>query len=136
METARLNKRVLLYIINFLFYIGVGFAVASPFINVLHVHIAIYILISFGMGIILSFVLDFILLIITKGYTIGSAIFGIKYVSSDGKKITKKQAFIRSAYESIFIFVILDLIYFLKYRTERGVIDRLSDSFAIDTRLE
>ena len=136
METARLNKRVLLYIINFLFYIGVGFAVASPFINVLHVHIAIYILISFGMGIILSFVLDFILLIITKGYTIGSAIFGIKYVSGDGKKITKKQAFIRSAYESIFIFVILDLIYFLKYRTERGVIDRLSDSFAIDTRLE
>ena len=136
METARLNKRVLLYIINFLFYIGVGFAVASPFINALHVHIAIYILISFGMGIILSFVLDFILLIITKGYTIGSAIFGIKYVSSDGKKITKKHAFIRSAYESIFIFVILDLIYFLKYRTERGVIDRLSDSFAIDTRLE
>lgn len=135
METARLNKRILLYIINFLFYIGVGFAVASPFLNVLKVLVAIYILISFGMGIILSFIFDFILLIITKGFTIGSAIFGIKYVASDGNKISKRQAFIRSAYESIFIFVILDLIYFLKYRTERGVIDRLSDSFAIDIRI-
>ena len=135
METARLNKRILLYIINFLFYIGVGFAVASPFLNVLKVPVAIYILISFGMGIVLSFIFDFILLIITKGFTIGSAIFGIKYVASDGKKISKRQAFIRSAYESIFIFVILDLIYFLKYRTERGVIDRLSDSFAIDIRI-
>ena len=136
METARLNKRIWLYVINFLFYVGIGFAVASPFLSVLHLMVVFYILISLGFGILLSFLMDFLLLIITKGYTIGSAIFGIKYVASDGKKITKRQAFIRSAYESIFIFVILDLIYFLKYQTERGVIDRLSDSFAIDTRLE
>ena len=135
METAKLSKRVLLYIVNLIFYVGVGFAVASPAIAVAHLHVALYVLIAFGCGIILSFVTDKARLVWTKGYTLGSAIFGIKYVSSDGNSISKKQAFIRSAYESIFIFVFLDFLYFLKHRTERGNIDRLSGSFAIDTRI-
>lgn len=83
---------------------------------------------------ILSFVLDYVLLVATKGFTIGSAIFGVKYVGYDGKIITGKQAFIRSGSETILIFVLFDLIYFIKSRTERGVIDRLSDTFAIDLR--
>ena len=85
--------------------------------------------------IIFSFVNDLLILMLTRGYTVGSAIMGGRYVASDGKKLSFKQALVRSGSESIAIFVIFDLIYFLKNRTERGVIDRLSDSFAIDTRI-
>ena len=71
---------------------------------------------------------------VTKGYTLGSAIIGVKYVSSDGKNIKFSQIIIRSGSESILIFAFIDLIYLVRNRTERGAIDRLSDSFAIDIR--
>ena len=135
METAVLAKRIWAYIINLVLYLGIGFAAGVPFLILLNVQIIFYILISFGAAIILSFFFDLFLLAVTKGYTIGAAILGIRYVSSDGKRINRRQAMVRSASESMLIFVIIDLLYFIKNNTERGVIDRLSNSFAIDTRL-
>ena len=135
METARLNKRFWSYIINLVFYLGIGFAAASPLLILTTAHIIFYFLTSFGSAIILSFFFDLFLLVVTKGYNIGSAIMGVKYVTNNGERINRRQSMIRSASESTLVLVFLDLIYFLRYRTERGVIDRLSDSFAIDTRL-
>lgn len=135
METARLGKRIWTYLINLMFYIGLGFAVASPILVVAHLHVLIYLAVAAGASILLSFFVCLFLLVVTRGYNLGSAICGVKYVASNGEPISRKQALIRSIYESIVIYIILDWIYFLKYRTERGVIDRLSDSFAIDTRI-
>ena len=134
METAVLSKRFWVYFINLVIYVLVGFLSSLPFLLVLHFHPLLYVLIAVLISMILSFVLDYVLLVATKGFTIGSAIFGVKYVGYDGKIITGKQAFIRSGSETILIFVLFDLIYFIKSRTERGVIDRLSDTFAIDLR--
>ena len=135
METARLAKRVWAYFINLILYLGIGFGGSVPFLTTLRLHIALYILISLGITIIASFAFDALLMKTTHGYSIGAAIMGIKYVASDGKMISNKQIVVRSASESLLIFVFFDWIYFLKNRTERGVIDRLSDSFAIDTRI-
>ena len=135
METARLTKRVWAYVINLVMNLATGFACGIPFLTLLKWHYAFYILISLGIAIVFSFINDTLIMKLTKGYTVGSVIFGIKYVASDGQRLNGKQIIIRSASESILIFVLFDLIYFLKNRTERGVIDRLSDSFAIDTRI-
>lgn len=134
METAVLSKRIWLYIINLIFHLGIGFASASPFIVYLHVHPVLYLLIAAGIAIVFSFFFDIFLLSVTKGYTLGSAILGVKYVASDGKRITMSQIIIRSGSESILIFALIDFFYLVKNRTERGAIDRLSDSFAIDIR--
>ena len=134
METAVLSKRIGIYLFNLILYLVIGFGVSLPLLMVLHIHVALYILISLSITIILSFLFDFFLMLVSKGYTIGSAVFGVKYVSMDNKKIMGRQAFIRSSSESIFIFAVFDLLYFLRYRTERGVIDRLSGTFAIDNR--
>ena len=134
METAVLSKRIGLYLINLILYLGVGFASGVIFLKLLNVGVLFYVLISVGITIVASFFFDMLLLGATRGYTIGSAIFGVQYVAPDGKHLTSKQIIIRSASESILIFAIFDLFYFLKNRTERGVIDRLSDSFAIDNR--
>lgn len=134
METAALQKRVLIYLFDFLLSLGIGLAIAVPFLTVLHLHIAFYYLIGFGFCIIINFFFKFIILVSSKGYTISSVIFGVKYVSGNGGLINRKQCFMRAYTESIFIFALFDLFYFLANRTERGVIDRLSDSFAIDTR--
>ena len=135
METARLAKRVWAYIINLFFYLTTGFACSIPFLTLLSCPVYAYILISLGIAFVFSFINDLLIMVLTRGYTVGSAIMGVRYVASDGKKLSFKQALVRSGCESTLIFVFFDLIYFLKNRTERGVIDRLSDSFAIDTRI-
>ena len=135
METARLAKRVWAYIINLVFYLATGFACGIPFLTLLSWPVYVYILISLGIAFVFSLINDLLIMLLTRGYTVGSAIMGVRYVASDGKKLSFKQTLVRSGSESIFIFAFLDLIYFLKNRTERGVIDRLSDSFAIDTRI-
>ena len=134
MEIAVLSKRIGVYIFNLILYLIIGFGSSLPFLMVLRLHVAFSILISIGITIIISFLFDFFLMLVTKGYTIGSAIFGVKYVSMDNKRIAARQALIRSLSESIFIFVVFDFFYFIKNRTERGVIDRLSGTFAIDNR--
>ena len=135
METAVLAKRIWIYIINMIIYLGVGFASALPFLLALKLHPAFYVLIGIGFATLISFIFTFMALMISRGYTFASAIFSVKFVSSDGRGINNKQILIRSSLESIVIFVLFDLIYFAKNQTERGVIDRLSDSFAIDNNL-
>ena len=135
METARLAKRIWAYIINLVLYLGIGFGASVPFVTLLHLPIVAYIFISLGVAIVSSFLLDILLMSVTHGFNIGCAILGVKYVASDGKRLSGKQVVIRSASESIVIFIVFDLVFFIKNKTERGVIDRLSDSFAIDIRI-
>ena len=135
METARLSKRVWAYIINLFFYLATGFGAAVPFLTLLNLPVFAYILIALAIAFVFSFINDLAIMLLTRGYTVGSAIMGVRHVASDGKKLSFKQAIVISGSESTLILVFFDLIYFLKNRTERGVIDRLSDSFAIDTRI-
>lgn len=134
MEVAVLGKRIWLYIINLIIYMAIGFSSSLPFLLVLHLHWALYILISLGITIVIAILLNFLSLIITRGYTIGSAIIGVKYVGARNERIKAGQAFVRAFAEAILILAFYDLIYFWKNRTERGVIDRLTSTFAIDIR--
>lgn len=135
METARLAKRIWAYIINLILYLGVGFGVSVPFVTLLHLPIIAYVFISIGIAILVSFLFDILIIFTSHGFNIGSAILGVKYVASDGKKLSGKQIVVRSFSESLVILVIFDLFFFIKNRTERGVIDRLTDSFAVDIRI-
>ena len=135
METAVLSKRVWAYLIDMIFYYASSFASALPLLLIVHLHYSLYIIISVGIAMVLSFFLTLFLLNVTHGYTLGNALFGIRFVSSSGQRITFKTALIRAALEAIVIYALFDLFYFMKNRTERGVIDRLSDSFGIDTRI-
>ena len=113
---------------------GIGFSSALPFILVLHIHPLLYVMIGMGFATVVAFGLSLLFLSATHGYTLASGLLGVKFVSTNGQNIKFSQMLIRSASESILILVIFDIIYFVHNRTERGVIDRLSDSFAIDNR--
>lgn len=134
METISLAKRIIVYLFNALIYSAIGFASALPFLLILHWEIWIYILIGLSFSVITSIVLISLLLWATKGYTLISFLFGVKVVGVEEKNIQYKQAIIRAFNESIVIFAILDLIYLISRRSERGVIDRLSNTFMVDTR--
>lgn len=134
METVSLAKRIIVYLFNALIYSAIGFASALPFLLILRWEIWIYILIGLSFSVITSIVLISLLLWATKGYTLISFLFGVKVVGVEEKNIQYKQAIIRAFNESIVIFAILDLIYLVSRRSERGVIDRLSNTFMVDTR--
>lgn len=135
MEPARLFKRILGYLINFILYVGMGFAFMAIITQFFELHILLFLLYAALFAIASALVLNFLIILITRGYTVGNVIFGVKYVSDNGQRINFKQVLIRAFAESTLIFVLLDLFYIIKNRTERGVIDRLSSSFAIDTRI-
>lgn len=135
METAILQKRVWIFIINLIIYNVVGFGAALPFLLIIHLHPAFYVMIGLGFSTVFAFLFAFFILLVSRGYTLASAFLGVKFVSSDGNRITKRQMLARAAMESVLIFAFFDFIYFVKNHTERGVIDRVSDSFAIDNRI-
>ena len=67
METARLAKRIGAYLINLFLYLGIGFGGAVPFLTLLNFHVALYTLIALGIAIVLSFILDILIMIASKG---------------------------------------------------------------------
>ena len=135
MEPASLVKRALGYLINVVIFVGFGFLFVGLMSIVFDIHIALVILFALLFALAVGIIFNIAIMFLSKGYTIGNAIFGIKYVSSDGQKINFKQTLIRSLAEATIIFILLDMFYLFKNRTERSVIDHLSDSFAIDVRL-
>ena len=134
METASLAKRIIIYLLSGLLYAAIGYASALPFLLINKLNIWIYIAIGLGFSVATSIVLTWLILWASKGYTIISFLFGVKVVGVQEKRITGKQAIIRAFHESIAIIALLDLIYLISHRTERGVIDRLSDTFMLDMR--
>ena len=70
------------------------------------------------------------------GYTIISFFFGVKYIGVEERELHKQQVIIRVINEAILFLLLLDLIYLKSNHTERGVIDRISNSFTIDLRRE
>lgn len=134
METASLAKRIIIYLLGGLLYTAIGYASALPILLINKLNIWIYIAIGLGFSVVTSIVLTWLILWASKGYTIISFLFGVKVVGVQEKRITGKQAIIRAFHESIAIIALLDLIYLISHRTERGVIDRLSDTFMLDMR--
>lgn len=134
MEIVKVWKRTIIYLLNCMMYTLIGYASALPFLLLLHVNIWIYIVIGLGFSVIISIAISFLILWGSKGYNVVCYMFMVKIVGEQEKNITPKQALIRAFCESVFIFAILDFIYLLSHRTERGVIDRLSNTFMIDLR--
>lgn len=115
-------------------YSGLAFLSSWPFVFEYKLHAFFLVLIIAGFIFAYSFILNFLLLKMLRGYTIISAILGVKVVGVEEKNISVNQAFIRSLNQALWIIVIYDLIYLVKNKTQRGVIDRLTDTFVVDMR--
>ena len=136
METISFTKRLFLYLINIILYSGMGFSSSLPFLLVLHIPIGWYIVISLGVTVTLGVILRYLLIRIMRGSTITSFFFGVRYIGVEEKELKGRQIIIRVINEAIPFLLLLDLVYLKINHTERGVIDRISDSFTIDLRRE
>lgn len=134
MKTISLKKRLLIYFIDMIIYGGLTFLSIYPFIFLLKWHVLLIILLILVFLCLYTFLFTFMQLTLFKGYTLVTAILGIKVVGVEEKNITVTQSLIRALNYGLWILLIYDLIYLIKNRTERGIIDRLSDTFLVETR--
>lgn len=69
---------------------------------------------------------------ISKGFTIGGAIFKVRITQTKNKRLSANQLLIRCAYYGIFFFVILDLYYLKKHETNLSPLDRLTNTLVVE----
>lgn len=132
MRIARYEKRLIAYFIDF--GIALAGALAIFFLIPLPLTIVEKILLSQIAAALLYFLLTFVMLLITNGYTIGSTITRIRVVRLDDERIDVKDALVRASSLAIFPWALINAINMLLIHTERTLFDRLSDTLVIDKK--
>ena len=132
MRIARYEKRLIAYFIDF--GIALAGALAIFFLIPLPLTIVEKILLSQIAAALIYFLVTFIMLLISNGYTIGSAITRIRVVRLDDERIDVKDALIRASSLAIFPWALINAINMLLIHTERTLFDRLSDTLVIDKK--
>lgn len=77
----------------------------------------------------------FLFLIISKGYTLGSLIIGIKVIHITKRAPSIKESFLRAITIGVIPMVIINVIYMLAVHTEKTIFDRISETIVVDSRL-
>lgn len=134
MDTAKIYKRVLIYLFDLLICVIAPMIITLPFFLAGSMKLSSFFLFSFLGTVVIYPLYELLFLYFSTGYTLFSLIFGVKYVCLNEQKISFKQCLLRVLYEFVIIFPIVDVFFCLHYKTRRGAIDRLSDTFAVDVR--
>lgn len=138
MEIARYEKRVIAYLIDLVL------ALAAPctFAIILYIQrpgdfnlpIYFYFLgIELAAYIIYNF-LTFFFLVISRGFTFGSLIVGIKVIHPNRAPLRGREAFLRGVTIGVLPLVLVNAIYMLVIHTERTIFDRMTETVVVDYR--
>lgn len=138
MEIARYEKRLIAYLIDLLLafipplvlaiilYSRIPANINPPFyFYVLAVELATYLL---------FIILSFFILVISRGFTIGAFIMGIKVIHPNRVPLTGREAFLRSVTIGVLPMVLANAIYMIIVHTERTVFDRITETVVVDYR--
>ncbi len=134
MNQVKFYKRVLTYLFDYILCIIVSLLALLILYTRSYVGVGLYLLYSYIGSVILMFFYTLIVEYLADGYTLFSRAFSYKIVKEDNKKLRLYEVFIRACLECLFIFPLLDLFYFIAKRTNRGSIDRISNTYAISTK--
>lgn len=134
MDTVKLYKRTLIYLLDILLAGAISFALFTPFFLSKDLSLNNYLILCFVFWAVIFPIFELAFLYLLQGYTLASFIFGVRFVSLNEKRPTFKQCLIRVICEAVFIFAFSDFFFFLAYKTRRGAIDRLSNTFGVDVR--
>lgn len=128
MRLARPSTRLIIYALDSLMIL----IISSCFIPIFYNFIQYYsILISLCAFPIIYFIYSYVYMRISKGYTLFSYLFRVKYVKEREEPINKSQAFLISFHQMIIIFAVIDILYLVLFRVERGLIEKISNTFCL-----
>lgn len=140
-QPAGYTKRIIAYLIDGLI-IGFVTSITSGFSGLFINEISVTsIIVSYGIA---SYIIPTIISIIyfvfftaTTGQTLGKKALGIKVISSDGKKVSWRQSFVRETIGKFISTIIFNLGYlwiFIDHKG-KGWHDKISNTWVIDTKL-
>ncbi|MFA5421552.1 MAG: RDD family protein [Bacilli bacterium] len=138
MEIARYEKRVIAYLIDLLIAFAPPLVVA--FLLYFHlpdgpsVPLYFYFLVVEIATYLLYIVFTFIFSMISRGFTLGSLIMGIKIMHPNRLPVTAREAFIRGVTIGLLPMVIVNAIYMISIHTERTIFDRITETVVVDYR--
>lgn len=134
MINAKLYKKILGYLIDICVCACIAFSLLC-FVEILWPgYTYVYILSSIILTYILYFVFVSFILKISKGKSLGYAIFGLRLVIKQNKPLHLSQILIKNSIEGFPVCVLIDAIFTYFARTEIGAIERVSNTFIIDER--
>ncbi|MCD8195075.1 MAG: RDD family protein [Coprobacillus sp.] len=134
MNAVKLYKRTLAYILDYLIWVIVSFLVLLFLYTREYVGVSMYIVYSIVGAIVLMFFYTLICEYASHGYTFFSFAFSFRIVREDQNRLKASDTTLRALLECLGIFPILDFIYLLVKRTNRGAIDRVTNTFAVSTK--
>ncbi len=134
MDTVKLYKRTLIYLFDILIAGVISFSLFTPFFISKDLSLITYLILCFVFWAAIFPFYELVVYYLLQGFTLASFVFGVRYVSLNEKRPTFKQCLIRVICEAVFVFAFFDFFFFLVYKTRRGAIDRLSNTFGVDVR--
>lgn len=136
MSVANFKKRVVAYIIDLflslaipvsLFVIFFSYMASFPWISwVIIVEVAAW----FCFSILVS-----AFAYICNGFSFGGLLLGVKIVEKEGKRLTYRNALIRSILLGVLPIVLLNACYMLIIHSERTIMDKMTNTYSIDSRI-
>ena len=136
MKIARFDKRIIAYLIDMVLAIGSGSYLAVFFATLTNWTMPWYFIILIG-----QFSSYFIYCLLTicalhwsNGYTIGSAILGIRTIHQDHSRVSVGDAIVKGVTLGILPMALINAIYMIVVHTEKTVFDRLTNTIVVDFR--
>jgi uncharacterized RDD family membrane protein YckC len=73
-------------------------------------------------------------MMISRGFTLGSLIFGIKVMHPNRAPLLYREMFLRSITIGVLPMVLVNAIYMVAIHTERTIFDRITETVVVDYR--
>ena len=124
MISAKLYKRFFAYLIDLLACTCASFSLLCFIFLKWSDLLYLYIILGFVFTYIFYFVFLPLINFLSKGYSLGYAIFGIKIVNKANANLSFKQLYIKSCIEVFIFLYLIDCLFILTNRTEISAIDQ------------
>ncbi len=138
MEIARYEKRVIAYLIDLVVAFAPAFASALilyfMYQSSFNLPIYFYVLAVELATYLVFIIFTFLFLVISKGFTFGSLILGIKVMHPNRLPLTARDAFLRGVTIGVLPLVLVNAIYMISVHTERTIFDRMTETVVVDYR--
>lgn len=136
MKIAKFNKRVFSYLVDLIICFCAGGFASFPLYKFTKIPLYFNILLTLVICYFVYLIFCILFMIIVRGMSLGSLIFGVKHVNEDGSNISIRNVIIKNLYLGLIPFTIVNAIYMLSIHTQKTIFDKITDTIVIDIREE
>lgn len=128
MRLAKPSIRLLVYLLD----MGLSTVLSAVFFPIFYWLIGNWVfLVCVGMIPLIYFIYTYIYMSISSGYTLFSYLLHVKYVTEGENKVRKRQILLICFHRAIVVFEVIDLLYLIFFKVERGLVEKISNTFCL-----